>query len=40
MGDLPALWVGGTINNRTVPLNIWGPSGPTPEYGTDVKPEI
>jgi ribonuclease Z len=34
MGDLPALWVGGTINNRTVPLNIWGPSGPTPEYGT------
>ena len=27
MGDLPALWVGGTINNRTVPLEIWGPSG-------------
>ena len=35
MGDLPALWVGGTINNRTVPLRIWGPSGPSPEYGTN-----
>jgi ribonuclease Z len=34
MGDLPALWVGGTINNRTVPLKIWGPSGPEPKYGT------
>ena len=34
MGDLPALWVGGTINNRTVPLRIWGPSGSSPEYGT------
>lgn len=34
MGDLPALWVGGTINNRTVPLRIWGPSGSKPEYGT------
>lgn len=34
MGDLPALWVGGTINNRTVPLEIWGPTGLTEEYGT------
>jgi ribonuclease Z len=34
MGDLPALWVGGTINNRTVPLRIWGPSGSKPEFGT------
>ena len=34
MGDLPALWVGGTINNRTVPLRIWGPSGSEPQYGT------
>jgi ribonuclease Z len=34
MGDLPALWVGGTINNRTVPLEIWGPSGSEPQYGT------
>jgi len=30
MGDLPALWVGGTINNRTVPLEIWGPTGASP----------
>jgi ribonuclease Z len=34
MGDLPALWVGGTINNRTKPLEIWGPTGNAPEYGT------
>ena len=34
MGDLPALWVGGTINNRTVPLEIWGPSGSEDQYGT------
>lgn len=34
MGDLPALWVGGTINNRTVPLEVWGPSGSEPQYGT------
>ncbi len=34
MGDLPALWVGGTINNRTKPLRIWGPSGSEPKYGT------
>lgn len=34
MGDLPALWVGGTINNRTVPLEIWGPTGSEDQYGT------
>lgn len=34
MGDLPALWVGGTINNRTVPLEIWGPTGSEEQYGT------
>ena len=34
MGDLPALWVGGTINNRTIPLEIWGPSGSEDQYGT------
>ncbi len=34
MGDLPALWVGGTISNRTVPLEIWGPSGSEAQYGT------
>ena len=34
MGDLPSLWLGGTVMNRLVPLRIWGPSGATPEYGT------
>jgi ribonuclease Z len=34
MGDIPALWVGGTISNRTVPLEIWGPTGSEPQYGT------
>ena len=34
MGDLPSLWLGGTVMNRLAPLRIWGPSGATPEYGT------
>lgn len=34
MGDLPSLWLGGTVMNRLVPLRIWGPSGGTPEFGT------
>ncbi len=34
MGDLPSLWLGGTVMNRLVPLRIWGPTGATPEYGT------
>jgi hypothetical protein len=33
-GDFGALFVGGLINGRTVPLRIWGPSGETPERGT------
>lgn len=33
-GDLDALWIGGTKMNRTVPLRVWGPSGPSPEFGT------
>jgi ribonuclease Z len=33
-GDLDALYCGGIVANRVVPLNIWGPSGKTPEYGT------
>jgi ribonuclease Z len=37
MGDLPSLWLGGTVMNRLVPLRIWGPSGATPEYGTAVS---
>ena len=34
MGDLPAFWLGGTVMNRLTPLRIWGPSGGTPELGT------
>jgi ribonuclease Z len=34
MGDLPTFWLGGTTMNRLTPLRIWGPSGGTPEYGT------
>ena len=34
IGDLDALYVGGWVSNRTVPLQIWGPSGLEPEYGT------
>lgn len=34
IGDLDALFVGGWVSNRTVPLQIWGPSGLQPEYGT------
>jgi len=32
-GDLAALWLGGSAE-RTVPLRVWGPSGPEPELGT------
>ncbi|NOD35085.1 MULTISPECIES: guanitoxin biosynthesis MBL fold metallo-hydrolase GntH [unclassified Ruegeria] len=34
IGDLDALFVGGWVSNRTVPLQVWGPSGLKPEYGT------
>ena len=37
MGDLPSLWLGGTVMNRLVPLRIWGPNGGTPELGTKVS---
>lgn len=33
-GDLGALYVGGMISGRHLPLRIWGPSGPVPELGT------
>ena len=33
-GDSGALFVGGGVGGRHVPLRIWGPSGPTPELGT------
>jgi len=33
-GDLPGLWAGGWTAGRTVPIEIWGPSGATEEMGT------
>jgi ribonuclease Z len=35
-GDLDALWVGGVVGNRTMPLRVWGPSSSEPKYGTKV----
>jgi ribonuclease Z len=32
--DLNALWAGGWTSGRPVPLEVWGPSGATPEMGT------
>jgi ribonuclease Z len=37
-GDFGALYVGGLINGRTVPLRVWGPSGDRPERGTKYAP--
>lgn len=33
-GDLDGLWAGGWTAGRPVPLEIWGPSGQSPEMGT------
>lgn len=33
-GDLSSLWAGGWTAGRPVPLEIWGPSGMTPDMGT------
>jgi ribonuclease Z len=33
-GDLDALWVGGVLANRQVPLRVWGPSGREEKHGT------
>ena len=33
-GDLASLWAGGWTAGRPVPLEIWGPSGQTPDMGT------
>ncbi len=33
-GDLDALFVGGALAGRQKPLQVWGPSGDTPERGT------
>lgn len=34
VGDLDALFVGGMIHNRQVPLRVWGPNSTKPEWGT------
>jgi len=33
-GDLSSLWAGGWTSGRPVPLEVWGPSGMTPDMGT------
>jgi ribonuclease Z len=38
-GDLDALWIGGVVANRVVPLRVWGPSSTEPKYGTKVALE-
>jgi ribonuclease Z len=35
-GDLDALYCGGIVANRVVPLRVWGPSSIEPKYGTKV----
>lgn len=34
VGDLAALWTGGWVGGRHGALQVWGPSGQTPELGT------
>jgi len=34
-GDLASLWAGGWTAGRPVPLEVWGPSGQTPDMGTE-----
>jgi ribonuclease Z len=33
-GDLSSIWAGGWTSGRPGPLEVWGPSGQTPEMGT------
>lgn len=35
-GDIAGLWVGGWLNGRYTPMQIYGPSGSSPELGTKV----
>ena len=39
IGDLDALFIGGWVSNRLHPLRVWGPSGESPEYGTEYAVE-
>ncbi len=34
IGDMAALWAGGWTGGRTVPLEVWGPSGSREDMGT------
>ena len=34
IGDLDAMFIGGWVSNRTIPLRVWGPSGLEPNLGT------
>jgi ribonuclease Z len=34
VGDMAALWAGGWTGGRTVPLEVWGPSGSREDMGT------
>ena len=38
-GDLPTLLAGGWQMGRSIPLEVWGPSGLTPELGTEAAVE-
>ncbi|MGB2959941.1 MAG: guanitoxin biosynthesis MBL fold metallo-hydrolase GntH [Bacteroidota bacterium] len=38
-GDLDALYCGGIVANRVVPLRVWGPNSIEPKYGTRVAME-
>lgn len=38
-GDLDALYCGGIVANRVVPLEVWGPNSIKPKYGTKVAME-
>jgi len=38
-GDLPGLWAGGWTAGRTVPLEVWGPSGERKDMGTEYAME-
>ena len=38
-GDLDALYCGGIVANRVVPLEVWGPNSIDPKYGTKAAME-
>ncbi len=38
-GDLDALYCGGIVANRVVPLQVWGPNSIDPKYGTKTAME-